>query len=42
MCVTALKKLLDDQSDLPLARYYSGRGGVRAGRKDEGGGMKDE
>jgi hypothetical protein len=40
MCVTALKKLLDDQS-LPLARY-SGRGGVRAGRKDEGGGMKDE
>jgi hypothetical protein len=27
----ALKKLLDDQSNLPLARY-SGRGGVRARR----------
>jgi hypothetical protein len=33
--------LLDDQSNLPLSRY-SGRGGVWAGRKDEGGGMKDE
>jgi hypothetical protein len=37
----ALKKVLDDESNLRLARY-SGRGGVRAGRKDEGGGMKDE